>query len=389
MNCPVCNIPLKNIQYEGQSVDICINCEGIWLDEGELQQVVRGLLSENKVDYQTVKEAYRDKPVTYSREKLPIRICPKCNTDMHTFNYYTDSNVFLDRCSSCGGIWVDKGEIEQAAKYIKGNPKMDRYAEALAGSYARLEKFKADTKEITKTSDDLMSQYYGGGLGKFYAIWYTIFPIPLRDDLPTKKFPKVTFSLIVLNVLIFIFQLIFISENQDTYFKLFGVIPALGFSINRIYTFVTSMFAHGGFLHIIGNMYYLWLFGDNVEDEMGSLKFTIFYLLCGIIGGILFCLIHSSLNEPAIGASGAISGVLGAYLLLYPHQGLEIVWLGRKREVPAAYYLIFWIIMQLLIGSISLASKDVSVGYWDHIGGFISGLILLRLFVNKVSNNEN
>lgn len=389
MNCPVCKIPLKNIQYEGQNVDICINCEGIWLDEGELQQVIKGLLSEKKVDYQTVKEAYRNKPTIYNREKMPIRICPKCNMGMYVFNYYADSNVFLDRCSSCGGIWADKGEIEQVAKYIKGNPKVDRYAEALAGSYTRFEKFKADTREIAEASGDLMSQYYGGGIGKFYAIWFTIFPIPLRDNLPTKKFPKVTVGLIILNVLIFVFQLLFISDNQETYFKLFGVIPAFGFSINRIYTFVTSMFVHGGFLHIIGNMYYLWLFGDNVEDEIGSLKFTIFYLLCGIIGGIAFCLMHSSLNEPAIGASGAISGVLGAYLLLYPTQGIEIVWLGRKREVSAAYYLVFWIIIQVLSGIIFLTAENVSIGYWAHIGGFISGLLLLRLFVMKVSNNEN
>ncbi|MDD5116643.1 MAG: rhomboid family intramembrane serine protease [Candidatus Omnitrophica bacterium] len=379
MNCPVCNSPLKNIQYEGQSVDLCVNCEGIWLDEGELQQIVRNLLSGNKVDYQSVEEAYRNKPITYSRQKMPVRICPKCNVRMSVFNYYADSNVFLDRCASCGGIWLDKSEIMWVAKYMKGNPKIDRYVQALSESYLRLAKAKLETEEISKTSRDLM----GSNLGKFYAIWYTIFPIPLKDDLPTKRFPKITIGLIVLNTLIFIFQSIFFHTDLVAYFNLFGVIPALGFSIDRLYTFITSMFVHGGLLHIAGNMYYLWIFGDNVEDRMGSLKFMIFYFLCGISGDFVFCLMQPSLNEPAIGASGAISGVLGAYLLLYPRQCLETIWLGRKREIPAANYLIFWIIMQLFIGTISLATKDAEVAYWAHIGGFVSGLILLRLFVQK------
>jgi len=387
MDCPVCNLPLRNIQHEGQSVDICSNCKGMWLAEGELQQVVHGLLSENKVDYETVQEAYRNKPLIYNRVGMPIRICPKCKTQMHTFNYSYDSNVFLDKCSSCGGIWADKGEIEQVAKYIKGNPKIDKYADAFAGSYARFETFESNAKEITKTSNDLMSA--DGDRGKLLAIFYTIIPFPLGDDFPTKRFAKATFGLIFLNVLIFVLQSIFVHGDQERYFNFVGQIPSLALSIKRAPTYISSMFVHGGLIHLIGNMYYLWIFGDNVEDEMGSFKFIIFYLLCGIFGSIIFCLMHPSLNEPAIGASGAISGVLGAYLLLFPRQYLEVFWLGRKREISAVYYLMSWIIMQLFIGSISLATKDVNIAYWAHIGGFITGLILLRLFVRKVSKNEN
>ncbi len=381
MNCPVCNIPLKNVQYEDYSVDICIKCKGIWLDKGELQQVVNELISKNKVDYQTVKEAYRNKPMICKREEMPIRICLKCNIEMGTFNYYSDSDVFLDKCSSCGGIWADKNEIDQVARYIKGNSQMDKYAEALRRVYFRLAEAKAVTKQIAETSGDLVGSFNSGG--KIYAIWYTIIPIPLRNDFPTEKFPKVTVGLIILNSLIFILQLLFVTENQENYFKLVGVIPWLSFSVDRLFTFISSIFIHGSLLHIIGNMYYLWLFGDNIEDEIGSFKFLIFYLLCGIIGGVVFCLMYSFLNEPAIGASGAISGVLGAYLLLYPKQGPEIAWLGRKREIPAAYYLTLWIIMQLFFGCISLASKNVDIGYWAHIGGFISGLLLIRFFIVK------
>ncbi len=376
MNCPLCSISLQNYQFESKNVDICSNCGGLWFDKGEFQEVLNSLISNNKVDYLNIKEAFDREPAPKDKNKQFIKKCPKCNLDMQVFNYSYDSNVFLDKCISCGGMWTDKDEIKEAARYVKGNPVFDKYVKVLSDMTEETERSRQVTEETQNLSNDLMSS---GGVGTGIIAW-PIFPLPLKDDLPTEKFSKVTFGLIIFNVLIFIFQLIFTSPEDESFFRFLGVIPLLGFSPERLYSFVTSMFIHGGWLHVLGNMFYLWLFGNNIEDEIGSIKFIIFYLLCGILGGITFCIIHPSLDEPAIGASGAISGVLGAYLLLFPKADLIVLWLGKIRTIPAVFYLIFWIFFQFIYGGVALQTKNVAIGYWAHIGGFIAGLLLIHLF---------
>jgi len=381
MNCPVCHTILQNRKFETQSVDLCPDCGGVWLDKGEFREVVHNLISNNKVDYLSTKELFNRKVIPIDKNNQPIKRCPKCGLDMKVFNYAYNSNVFLDRCASCGGLWADKNEIEAVARIIRGNPTMDKYAGALVGMTAEIEESKRATEEVTSLSNDLMSKVENPVAP--VAAW-PLLPLLLKDDLPTEKFSKVTFGLIVVNILIFIVQLVLVAAKDESYFRLFGVVPFLGFSIDRWYSFFTSMFVHGGWLHVLGNMFYLWLFGNNIEDEIGSIKFVFFYLLCGILGGILFCLIHPSLNEPGIGASGAISGVLGAYLILFPKADLTVSWLGKIRNVPAIFYLLLWIFFQVIYGMVALAAKDVAIGYWAHIGGFVAGVTLIQLFKRKL-----
>ena len=134
MNCPVCNKKMKTINYESQEVDLCLKCGGIWFDKGELPKVVSGLLSKNKIDPQTVKEAYRNKLINIDKIKKLQRKCPRCSVDMNLNNYSYDSNIIIDKCPSCNGIWADEGEMQAVAKYIKGNPDMDSYTKALVGA---------------------------------------------------------------------------------------------------------------------------------------------------------------------------------------------------------------------------------------------------------------
>jgi membrane associated rhomboid family serine protease len=211
--------------------------------------------------------------------------------------------------------------------------------------------------------------------------------IPLRDINPRRRFPLVTVVLIVLNVLVFVYELLLPSENaRDALVFAWGLVPYRLARLDplAIVTIFTSMFLHSGFMHIGGNMLYLWIFGDNVESALGSFRFVLFYLLCGVGAALGQVLVDPASEVPMIGASGAISGVLGAYLLLYPRAEVEtLVFLGyfiRLVRMPALVVLGFWIILQLFSGLASLG-MDASggVAFFAHVGGFATGLVLVLL----------
>jgi membrane associated rhomboid family serine protease len=217
--------------------------------------------------------------------------------------------------------------------------------------------------------------------------------IPLHDDTPTQSTPFVTFALIISCVLVFLYEVRLPEPVAEAFIYRYGAIPAVVFgrsslpiepAIPAYLTILTSMFLHGGWMHLIGNMLYLWIFGNNVEDVMGPVKFTIFYITCGVLAAFSHALIDPSSGLPMVGASGAISGVLGAYLLLFPRaQVLVLLPLGivsRVMYVPAALVLGLWFVMQLLSGSISLGQTGGGVAFFAHIGGFLAGMALIGLF---------
>lgn len=212
---------------------------------------------------------------------------------------------------------------------------------------------------------------------------------PLRDDVPSRRFPLVTVSLIVVNVLVFLMEVL-AGPAADSMMTVFGVVPA------RIITqwqnplvllsFVSSMYLHGGWAHLIGNMWYLWIFGDNVEDRMGRGRFFVFYTLCGLVAGVLQVAAAPRSTIPMIGASGAIAGVLGAYLLLYPRARVStlvpLFYFVRIVWLPAIVVLGSWFLVQLLNGlaSLGVVVQTGGVAWWAHIGGFVAGMVLLQIF---------
>lgn len=213
--------------------------------------------------------------------------------------------------------------------------------------------------------------------------------IPIRDNQVSSSFPVVTYGLMALTFLVFIFQLQIGMDNQ-AFFYHFGLVPAKytvyelshRYSLfNHIYSMFTYMFLHGGFLHFLGNMWSLYIFGDNVEDHFGSLRFLGFYLLCGIISGLCHFFLTTEPMMPTIGASGAISGVMGAYFLLYPKARIltliPIIIIPWFIEIPAFVFLGFWFFLQL----VNAAGSDAGAGiaWWAHIGGFIAGIILVKI----------
>jgi len=217
--------------------------------------------------------------------------------------------------------------------------------------------------------------------------------IPLRVTVPSRGRPIATLALIAINVAVFLYELSLPDAAQQNLLTLYGLVPArLSHAVAvagppAVLTIFTSMFLHGGWLHIIGNMWFLWLFGDNVEERFGHLRFVLFYLLCGVAAAGTQCLVSRGSTEPMIGASGAISGVMGAYLLLYPRAGMTclvpLVFTYRIVVIPAFVYLGFWFLAQLYMGSLASGTQkaDGSVAFWAHVGGFVAGMALLPLFL--------
>jgi len=218
--------------------------------------------------------------------------------------------------------------------------------------------------------------------------------IPLHDDNPTRIFPVFTIAIIIACGLIFFWQLSLGSVLAERAVYSLGAIPAVLFGIKQLpaelviipawATVISSMFMHGGWMHLLGNMLYLWIFGNNIEDAMGHAKFLIFYLLCGIIAALAHAIPDMQSTTPMIGASGAISGVLGAYLLLYPHARVLVAipfgFFIHTVRLPAGWVLAFWFILQLINSAVS---GNEGVAWLAHVGGFVAGMVLLPLFKNK------
>src|ERR1700722_3208867 len=216
--------------------------------------------------------------------------------------------------------------------------------------------------------------------------------IPLRDDRPTRTFAFVTVALIALNTIVFLHELsLHSSDRVEAFFATFSLTPAhltQAPSPDSYLTVFTSMFLHGGWMHIIGNMLYLWIFGRNVEDSIGHFKFIVFYLLCGTAAAAAQVAIAPDSTVPMIGASGAISGVLGAYLLLFPRARVLVlfpIWIfWRVFYLPALLLLAFWFAMQLLSGLAVLNTDiDGGVAFWAHVGGFVAGMLLIPIFKKR------
>jgi membrane associated rhomboid family serine protease len=217
--------------------------------------------------------------------------------------------------------------------------------------------------------------------------------VPLRDDNSISITPVVTYGLIGLNIAVFLFQLNLSRQGLDRFFDTWGMVPAqLSESFRgemqapayEWVTLVTSQFLHGGLFHIGGNLLYLWVFGKNIEDQLGHLRFLIFYLGCGVLAGLTQWVFDPTSTVPTIGASGAIAGVMGAYVLRFPRAYIvtliPLIIFFTTVRIPAIFFLGFWFVQQALFSLASLSSEvnlgSSGVAYWAHSGGFVFGLVL-------------
>jgi membrane associated rhomboid family serine protease len=224
--------------------------------------------------------------------------------------------------------------------------------------------------------------------------------VPLKDDNPVRITPYVTYGLIALNIVIFIYEVTLPEAQLNQFFQTWAIVPRQltesfeagysGSSLAEWSTLISSQFLHGGFLHVAGNMLYLWIFGNNLEEEMGGPRFLVFYLACGVLAGLAQWFFSAYSETPSLGASGAIAGVMGAYILKFPQvRILTLIPLGiflAPFRIPAIFFLGFWFVQQALYGVASL-NAPVNIGmegggiaYWAHAGGFVFGAILGPMF---------
>ena len=224
--------------------------------------------------------------------------------------------------------------------------------------------------------------------------------IPLQDILPRKKPPVMTWLIILINVLVFFHELHLTPYQREIFFQTWGFIPARFFSntatllINEPFyqkylTLITHLFIHGSWFHIIGNMWTLWIFGDNVEDRLGPFRFLVFYLVCGILASLFHGYVYPNSIIPVVGASGAISAVMGAYFVMYPFARIVVLFpllfIPLIFEVPAFLFLIYWFFIQFYSGLFSLVVPGGvgGIAWFAHVGGFVSGMVLHKFFCRR------
>jgi membrane associated rhomboid family serine protease len=223
--------------------------------------------------------------------------------------------------------------------------------------------------------------------------------IPFKDNIPSRRFPFMTMMIIIANIAALIYEMSLPWEGLDNLIGSYGVVPSklqqvghdpLGVLGKMAGSLVSSTLLHAGFVHLLGNMWYLWIFGNSIENRMGPVRFLLFYLSCGMTAGLTHIVFNLNSPIPTIGASGAVAGVLGAYLVSYPFARVLtlipffIIW--PIVELPAILILGFWFVVQLFNGTAAVTSTSDIMGgiaWWAHIGGFISGILLLRVFASR------
>ncbi|MFO0753279.1 MAG: rhomboid family intramembrane serine protease [Thermodesulfovibrionales bacterium] len=215
---------------------------------------------------------------------------------------------------------------------------------------------------------------------------------PFKDDNPTSTTPFVTVGLILLNVLVFLWELLS-PQGADEIALFYGAIPSNLMSFGSVHpqpvspavSILTSMFLHGGILHVAGNMLYLWIFGDNIEDSLGHLKFLLFYLFSGAAAAYSHAATNAGSVIPMIGASGAISGILGAYLLLFPRARVHTLvifgFFWQVVRIPAVVVILFWVVIQLVSGLATKSAQQGGVAWFAHLGGFLAGVLTIKLWM--------
>jgi len=214
--------------------------------------------------------------------------------------------------------------------------------------------------------------------------------IPLYDTVRSRRFPVVNLALIALNILVFLYEVQLGGAGLESFIRTWALVPSrlAAHPQTAWVTIFTSMFLHGGWFHVLSNMWFLFIFGDNIEDRLGSTRYLIFYLLSGVAAALMQVYILQTSSEPMIGASGAIAGVLGAYLISFPRARIAsvvpIFFIFTIIEIPVTIFLLFWFVTQLFSGWLSLQGASGSgIAWWAHIGGFVFGFVAVNLFPRR------
>jgi membrane associated rhomboid family serine protease/Zn-finger nucleic acid-binding protein len=340
-SCPRCTFPLDEFTHQGVELDHCRRCGGTFLDPGEASAILG-----SAAEPQTWREDYNATSGGQSKLRCPAG---HMRLEIHPVKFGSNE-VEVDVCPKCGGLWLDRHEGTKLYNIVAASRQ------------------HAERKELGVDSP---------GAASYVFQLLTGFPIEVWN--PVKHKPVVVYSIVGVLLAAFIFQLGLMGTFGPEVLNLIALVPARP----APWSFITYGFLHGGIAHIVGNLYFLWVFGDNVEDALGPKRFILLYLAANVAGGVLHFLTNLGSEIPMLGASGAVSGLMGAYLVLFPRVKMWIMFLVIRARVGVVWYLGFWIGYQVLMA----AAGVQSVAWFAHLGGFAAGAGLAFVYRDKLRIN--
>jgi membrane associated rhomboid family serine protease len=375
MQCAVCNNLLHELTIEGISSDSCSLCGSIWFASGsdfasaaERSARKSDLPLEDSIKSRINTEAKKSSAAGFSLN------CPQCHMPMETINYADDSGIFINRCHTCTGIWIDDIKFKRITRYLKDDPLMDKAGAELAHEVKKEDATKEFALEVGKITTVDFFNVREIFTNPAEAVVFGI-PLWLRN---LRSIPFISISLIISCIAIYIFQISAVSDIKK-YISLFGFIPATPVSFGLL----TSIFIHANWFHLLGNMLFLWVFGPPIEEKLGRINFILYYLICGLCGNFAFLIMHFGSQVTLIGASGAISGIIGTCLVLDPLGTI----MTTRDEAPVWLYAVAYFLIQFGYNFLLFITEThAGIGYEAHIGGFIGGVIIALILKNRLDN---
>jgi membrane associated rhomboid family serine protease/Zn-finger nucleic acid-binding protein len=357
MRCPRCTFTLVPRFIDDAELDVCPRCHGLFIDHGES---LLGALGDTRT--------WGTRGVAQLVGKSALH-CPKDDALLVAWRVRglanddgtASADVEVDTCRTCGGLWLDNTEVEaltRAAARLHSPPPPPRH----------------DHGHLTLNEPPPGQERSG-------VAWYLlqlVTSMPVEVYNPKRRVAVVCLALIVANCVAFVVELAAIGGGDEDFIRRYGAVTNNLLNGYMLSSSVTHMFLHGGFAHLLGNMWFLWTFGDNVEDRVGRVRFVFLYLGCGLAALVFQMVLGGAPDVPLVGASGAISGLLGAYLGLFPRARIYQVILFIRWKIPATLYLGVWAAINLLLGLANKAGES-GVAWWAHVGGFVAGLCWMML----------
>jgi membrane associated rhomboid family serine protease/ribosomal protein L37AE/L43A len=381
MNCPKCSNELEIFARDGKEIYVCPFClSGLIPNESSLKilkyfcneeimsQLISALLDDSLFD--------NAKTMLSAEENLA---CPKCKSYMQHYDFNKKIRFYVNKCINCGSIWLNQVQMPLlSVAFVENTPEDLNFKKTINNLYEILAKRKA--KKI-RSLDEIIAP--------FAAMTGLLPAIPVGDNVLTKIKPIATRSIIIACAIIFVLQIAF--KEILASFGLYADKVAQG----EWYRLITYAFLHGGIFHLLGNMFFLRIFGRTVEDELEWKRYLSLFALGAVVSGIFVVATITKKDIPCVGASGAISAIIGAYLILFPkaklkfdvYQPLALLLPIPIRkiatvQISSMYYILLWIIMNIFFGMLQSGAKTLGIAYWGHIGGFIAGIIFIEVYKN-------
>lgn len=343
--CPRCpQVALQHIELHGQELDHCPNCDGLWFDDEELSEAIRH--KHGLTDDYCVRQGFAE-PLKQHQYH-----CHRCDVPMQQFHLLKEYLVTVDSCPNCNGSWVDGGDVRQ----VLAAPKLQQALAIL-------------NQKVCRKS----------WLFQFFT------QMPKEYNIKPHRTPWLTWSLVALNCLIYLLYG-FNDAHTEWVFSHFAFISMDILQGQSWWGFISYQFLHGSLWHLFGNMYFLWIIGDNLEDALGRWRFLGLYLLCGIAAALVELAARVMVGQELlmVGASGAVAGLFGMYLLWFRHASLTFMFVVWQKKLSPSWYFALWVAMNIF----GLLLDDMGVAYWAHLGGFVAGLMIGYSYRHHVLQNN-